>query len=180
MDKKVLVVVLVISVAINLATVFTLGYFWLTRPPAGQEFPSGPQPMAPEWRNTRIVRELGLSEKQIEKIKKENEEMRETMLPLRQELFMKRQELMSMLREERIDREKTDTLIEQIARLQVKHDAQVFERLARIKTILTQEQQERLGGLLHQLLMKGSPDEPQPVPMRRHGVRKLPRVEEGR
>lgn len=180
MDKRVLVVLLVISVAINLATVFTLGYFWLTRPPAGRGFSPGPQSMTPEWRNTRIVRELGLSEKQIEEIRKQNEEMREMMLPLREELFMKRQDLMSMLREERIDRERADTLIERIACLQVAHDAQVFDCLARIKTILTQEQQERLGGLLHQLLMKGSAHGPQPVPMRRNGFRKLPRVEEGR
>ena len=31
MDKKVLVIVLVISVAINAATLFTFGYFWWTR-----------------------------------------------------------------------------------------------------------------------------------------------------
>lgn len=178
MDRKVLVIVLVISVAVNLATVFTLGYFWVMKPPACPG--PGPETAMPQWQNARIVRDLGLSHEQMERIRMENEEMRGMMQPLRQELFEKRRELMSMLREDSMDRARADTLIERIARLQVEHDAQVFERLARIKAVLTPAQQDRLGGLLHQLLMERCPGEPRPMPMRRIGGPQVPRVDEGR
>ena len=177
MDKKVLVVLLVVSLAVNLATVFTLGYFWLTKPAARPLPCPSPEPAVPEWPNARIVRTLGLSPEQIETIRKENEEMMGRMGPVREELFARRQELMSMLRAENIDRVRVDTLLEQIARLQVEHEAQVFERLARIKVILTPEQQEQLGGLLHRLLMERCPGEPHPL--RRHAAPRSPRVDEG-
>lgn len=181
MDKKVLVVILVISVAINLATVFTLGYFWWTRHNVAEQELLVPRPhMMRDWQHTRMTRELGLSDGQIEEIRKANEEMRTAMQPLREELFKKRQELMLLLRDEDMDKAKVDMLIEQIAELQAKHDAQVFDRLLVMRKILTPEQRQRLGVVMHDLLETGRPPGMPETPMHPHHHFELPRGEEGR
>ena len=181
MDKKVLVVILVISVAINLATVFTLGYFWWTRHAgARQELLVRRPHMMHDWQQTRMVKELGLSDQQSEQVRKANDEMRSVMQPVREELFKKRQELMSLLRGEEIDRAQADMLIEQIAELQARHDAQIFDRLLVMKKILTPEQQQRLGALMHALLESGRPPEMPHAPVHPHRPFELPRGEKGR
>jgi Spy/CpxP family protein refolding chaperone len=181
MDKKVLVVLLIISVAINAATLFTFGYFWWARhTDTGQKVFVRRPYMMHDWHHTRMARELGLSEQQIEEMKKANEEMRIAMQPLREELFRKRQELMSLLRDEEINKAQADILIKQIAELQVKHDAQIFDRLLMMKRILTPEQRERLGILMHALLESGRPPGMPEAPMHPHHHFELPRGEGGR
>jgi Spy/CpxP family protein refolding chaperone len=180
MDKKILVVVLVISVAINLATVFTLGYFWWTRHGVARQDVFIRPNMMHELHQTRMARELNLSDRQIEEMKKVNEEMRLTMQPLREALFKKRQALMSLLRDEDMERAKADVLIEQIARLQAEHDARIFDRILSMKKILTSEQQRRLGSLMHTLLESGRPPDMPHAPVHPHRRFELPRGEKGR
>lgn len=181
MDKKVLVVILVISVAINAATMFTLGYFWWTRHgDVDQKTLVHPPRMMHDWQQTRMAKELGLSHQQIEEMRKANEEMRIAMQPLREELFKKRQELMSLLRDEEMDRAKADLLIEQIAGLQAEHDAQIFDRLLVMKSILTPEQRQRLGTLMHALLESGRPPGMPEAPVHPHHHFELRRGEGGR
>lgn len=181
MDKKVLVIVLVISVVINLATVFTLGYFWWTKHNVARKdvFIHRPD-MMHELHQTRMVRELGLSDSQIEEMRRADEEMRAAMQPLREELFKKRQALMSLLRDDDVDKAKADMLIEQIADLQAKHDAQIFDRLLVMKKILTPEQQRRLGELMHALLESGRPPGMPEAPVHPRHHFELPRGEGGR
>lgn len=181
MDKKVLVVILVISVAINVATMFTFGYFWWTRYIGVDQKVLVRRPqMMHDWQHTRMAKELGLSDQQIEDMRKANEEMRSAMGPLREELFKKRQELMSLLREEDLNRTQADMLIEQIAELQAKHDAQIFDRLLVMKKILTQEQQQKLGALMHTLLEAGRPPGLPHTPAHPHRPFELPRGEKRR
>ncbi len=179
MDKKVLVIILIISVAINLATVFTFGYFWWTRHTIEREFGPGSR-MMHEWQHSRIVRELELSGDQIEEIRKANEEMRSAVRPLREELFKKRQELMSVLREKEPDRALAEVLLNEIAELQAQHEKQIFERLLMMKNILTPQQQEKLGSLLHTLLEEGRPPTMPHKPVLPHRPFRLPRGEKGR
>jgi len=177
-DKKVLVIILVISVAINVATMFTLGYFWWIRHiDAGQKVLVHRPYMMHDWQHTRMAKELDLSDEQIEEMRKANEEMRNAMEPLREELFKKRQELMSMVRDENMDRAKADILIEQIADLQAKHDAQIFDRLLIMKRILTPEQRQRLGALMHDMLESGRPPGVPETPVHPHHHFELPRGE---
>ena len=179
MDKKVLVIILVISVAINLATMFSFGYFWWTSHTQENNFPAPPR-MMPDWQHARMSKELGLSDQQIEQIKEANEAMRSAMQPLREELFEKRQELMSLLREDEMDRARADQLIEQIAELQAEHDAQIFDRLLVLKEILTPEQRQRLGALMHDMLESGRPPGMPEAPIHHHHHFEMPRGEGGR
>jgi Spy/CpxP family protein refolding chaperone len=177
-DKKVLVGILVISVAINLATMFTFGYFWWTRQHYRRDFPSRAH-MMPGWYHSRIAKELGLNTQQIEQMKRATEEMRTVMQPVRQELFEKRQELMALVREQEPDRNRAEALIKEISVLQAQHDEQIFDRMLTVKKILTPDQQKRLGDLLHTLLEAERPPEFPPSD-RPHHPFEVPEVEEGR
>lgn len=156
MDKKVLVIILIISVMINLATMFTVGYFWWTRNALRRDVLLQP-PMMRDWQHTRMAKELCLSENQIDAMKKANEDLLSVMQPLREELFKKRMALMSLLQEKTPDRNRADILIREIGDLQVKHDIMIFERLVTMRDILTPEQQQKLGSLLHAFVEAGRP-----------------------
>ena len=179
MDKKVLVIILIVSVAINLATMFTFGYFWWTRHSSQREYLARPH-VGPDWQHTRFVRELELNDEQIGKMREATEQMRNAMRPLREELFQKRRELMSLLREKEANRDRAEVLLEQIAELQARHDEYIFDRLLMMKSILTPAQQTKLGALLHTLLEEGRPHEMPHRPGLPHRHFELPRGERGR
>ena len=179
MDRKLLVIILIISVAINLATMFTFGYFWWTQHNNRFGVENRP-PIMPRWHDTRIAKELNLSAQQIEEIRRANEEMRAETQTLREELFRKRQDLMALIREEEPQSDRADALIDEIAALQVRHDKQIFDRMLAMKNILSPEQQQKLDALLHTLLEAGRPPEVPPPPDGPRKPFKLPRGEEGR
>lgn len=176
MDKKVLIIILVISVAINAATLFTFGYFWWTRHASveRQELSHRPH-MMHDWQHTRIARTLDLSREQIEEIKKMNEEIRSALWPVREELFKKRQELMSLLREKDPDSMHVDRLLKEIAAMQAEHETKIFYRMLKMREILTPEQREQFGGLLHRFMEQGRPPEPHHMSVPHHRPFESPR-----
>ena len=178
MDKKALVIVLVISVIINLATVFTFGYFWMTRNRLG-EGPVREPHMARDWRDARIVRELCLSRDQMVALRKANEDLRTAMQPLREELFEKRRELMSLLRTAEPDRDRAKALIKEIGELQVNHDMQIFERLLAMRDVLDPDQCQKLGALLHTFLEQERPQMPRFRPQDHRHFQEVPPPEGG-
>lgn len=180
MDKKVLIIILVISVAINAATLFTFGYFWWTRHASVERRELLQRPhMAHDWQHMRIARDLDLSKKQVEEIKRMNEEMRKEMWPMREELFKKRQELMSLLRENGPDSMRVDQLLKEISAMQAEHETKIFYRMLKMREILTPEQREQLGGLLHRFMEEGRPPEPHHMPVPHHRPFESPRGEGG-
>ena len=102
------------------------------------------------------------------------------MWPLREELFEKRRELMSLVREIEPNRNRADALLKEIALLQARHDEYIFDRLLTMKSILTPEQQQKLGALLNTLLEEGRPPEMPHRPGLPHRHFELPRGEKGR
>jgi Spy/CpxP family protein refolding chaperone len=76
-----------------------------------------------------------------------------------------------------MDRAKADVLIEQIADLQAKHDTRIFDRLLVMRKILTPEQRQRLGVLMHALLESGRPPGVPEAPIHPHHHFELPRGE---
>lgn len=180
MDKKLLTIILMISLAINLATMFTFGYFWWAHHNNSRLRLGGRRPMMPEWQHTRIAKELRLSAQQMEEIRRANEEMRAETQTLREELFRKRQDLMALIREKEPQRDHADALIGEIAALQARHDKQIFDRMVAMKNILSPEQQQRLNALLHTLLEAGRPPEVPPPPGGPRNPFELPRGEKGR
>ena len=108
-----------------------------------------------------------------------NDEIRGEMWPMREELFKKRQELMSLLREKQADSMRVERLLKDIAAMQAEHETKVFHRLLKMREILTPEQREQLGGLLHRFMEECRPPEPSHIPVPHHRPFVSPRGEGG-
>lgn len=151
MSRKLLVIILLISVAINLAAVFAIGFYW-------REVRSHKRDIQPrrieriqDWHESPLRRELNLTEDQLKALSKNQQEMRQKMLPYRQELFIKRKELMELLKKTESNKAQADSLFKEIAALQMELETHVFENLWRIRSMLTPEQRERFEALFHEL-----------------------------
>jgi Spy/CpxP family protein refolding chaperone len=177
MSKKAIIVILIISVAINLATVITFVYFWTSR--SRVEAPIGPRPPErfPEWHGGPLEKKLKLNKQQLERIRQVNEEIRVKAQPIHEELFKKRHELMSLIQDKDPDKEKIDALIQDIAMLQAAHDKEICIGLLKIKEVLKPEQRKKLGMLMQALI---NPQGHQPHNNRMPPLPKPPEPYQGR
>ncbi|MGB3340441.1 MAG: Spy/CpxP family protein refolding chaperone [bacterium] len=157
MSKKVILIILIVSVAINFATLCTFGYFWWTRHHQEGPFRFGPPDHIKNWGKSGIVQELGLTQEQIEEIHRMREEMEKDVDSLRMELFKKRRELMNILKQSEVNETKVDSIISKITSLQAKHEKTSFKNFQYIRDILTPEQRGKLGELLHMALEEHKP-----------------------
>ncbi len=165
MSKRILIIILLISVAINLAAVFTIGFYWWEarshkrdmRPPWGVN--------THDWQASPLSDKLDLTEEQIQALNKNQQEMRQKMLPYRQELFAKRKELMELLKETEPNREKADSLFREVVALQMELEGHIFDNLWYVRSILTPTQREKLEALMHELFEARRPPEPPLHPM---------------
>lgn len=150
MSKRVLIVALIISAAINVGAVLTLSYYWLEERSFKRAIPSRSMPEGDRWRRSFLRHKLNLTEEQTNAIDVKHQEMMSSISPLRHELLVRRRELMSLLRETELNKARAGTLLREIASLQTKVDSQVFENLCQIRDILTPEQQKRFFVLLEE------------------------------
>lgn len=143
MSKRSLIIVLVISVAINLAAVLTFGYHWWEARSYRREIAPRWIDRGPDLRRSLLRQKLDLTGEQMDSLNVMHKEMRSKMLSLRKKMFTKREKLMALLRETEPNKSRADTLLGDIASLQTELEAQVFEHLCQMKDILTPEQQKQ-------------------------------------
>jgi Spy/CpxP family protein refolding chaperone len=158
-NRKFILVLLIISIAINLTTVATFVYYWSHERPSVRPIGLRPPDRYPEWHGGRLERELKLNEQQLHEIKKVNDDIREGMEPVHDALVQKRHELMLILLDTQPNIEEADRRIREIAALQAEHDTYMFNAMLRIRQILTPEQENKLGMLINRLI---APDRPAP------------------
>jgi Spy/CpxP family protein refolding chaperone len=168
MSKRVILIILIVSVTINLATVITFMYFLTSEHRIERPIsPRFPDRFHQEHRE-HLAKELDLQQQQLEELKKMQEEIQLSVREVRQELQKKRHALMAMVHDQDIDQEKVEQLITQIAALQAEHDSRIFSGVMKIKEILTKEQQRKLGMLLHGMIEPGAPLQPPHEPGHGH------------
>ncbi len=159
MSRKFLIIALFVSVAINLAAVFTIGsYWWVARSHKRDIIPRWIG-KGQDWHESPLRHKLNLTEEQLEALRKNQQEMRQKMLPYRQELFAKREELMESLKKTEPNREKADSLFREVVSLQMELEAHVFDNLWYVRSILTPEQREKLEVLFHELFETRRPSQ---------------------
>ncbi len=169
MNNKLLIIFLVISVAINLATVFTLGYYWISDSRL-KPLVHGPYGHRAEVRHRFITHGIGLEKAQIEQLNKMREKMAEIMRPVQREIMIRRHELMILLQQPDPDTARAAELLKEIAMLQTEHERKAFEAFMKVKEILTPEQQDKLGAIFNIFIEKCSmpdhecPGNPPPGP----------------
>jgi len=160
--SKTLILLLVFSLAVNLAAVITFSYYWWSEenPTEGQGRGRGWTARDPDMRSDLLRRRLELTEEQAEAVGREREMMMKQMLSIRRQSSEKRRELMGLLEAQELDRGKADSLLEEIAALQVDIEKLTFEHLAKMRELLTPEQQRHLLQMLERRLHTGGAGHP--------------------
>jgi Spy/CpxP family protein refolding chaperone len=172
MKAKILIIILIVSLGINVGTVIRViqhkrymenfdrrDHF--PPPPNGRDH--FPPPSKPDLQNSILSRALKLNDKQINAIEEMHLKTSSKMSPLAQALDLKRKELINLLKEDKLNEVKVDTLFKQISALQSKIEFCLFENMCQMKGILTPAQQQQFFELLQKgLLDKGPPHGPGP------------------
>lgn len=154
MKTKIMVILLVLSLAFNLGIIVTFGYHKLSRRDFRKEFDR-----AGGYRN-RMQKMFNLSEEQVRFMEQDREEAQKEIKPIMDELQKKRAELFALLNADNIDNTKVEKLINDIALLQVKIEKNVVSHLIKVRKNLTPEQQEKFKAIIPKGFMKMPPEEP--------------------
>ena len=176
MSKRFLLIALIISFALNLATVATFGYLrWNVHRHRVRVRHGAPLWMNKsfDWDRGHLREKLNLSDEQIEELNAKHEEIRLRTQPLLEELFVKREGLIELLKDAKPDSVTADSLICDIVTLQTELELNIFRHMQKTKEILTTEQQE----LFMELIEKQMPPPgigPGPPPRGKHNYKRLP------
>jgi len=170
MNKKILIIALIISVAINLAAVGTFCYFRWVGHGRFSRMPGNMPPWIAEgfdWNKSYLKNKLDLTEEQIEKLNTGQEAMRTKALPYMKELFDMQNEFISMMKDDEPDSVRADSIFKEIVSVQIALETQVFKHMQKMREIFTSEQRQILMKLFEKH-MPSPPFEPRMLHERRH------------
>jgi Spy/CpxP family protein refolding chaperone len=145
MKNKWLILILIFSVAVNVAALFTIGvqwsrHFWRQHPLA--------KPPFSEQHRELLRRKLNLTEDQYQQVKEAHDAFNAEMETMHSSLRAKREALFRQLRAPDPDLAEIDTLLVEMATLQADIERKVVDNLLSMKNVLTPEQRERFLSLI--------------------------------
>lgn len=173
-SNKVLIIICIVSVAINLATVVTLGFKWFSGSRDREPFRHRPIERRVMMHHEVFARELGLTNEQIAQLGAIRKEIGDVMQPVQHEIMLRRNALMDLLKQPNPDTMKAAELISEISALQAEHERRSFQGFLKIRSILTPEQQGKMEAILNIFIEQcpmmdrpcPAPPEPPPGPRR--------------
>lgn len=131
---------------VNLSALATLGYYRFV--PA--------KVATPVWCQSGeeyLYHQLGLSGAQIEQMKMIKASFQVQADGISQQLFLRRSELVSLLKTPAVDSQRISQLLHEIGKLQTELQQQVIRTVLKQKAILTPEQQDQFFSLISQRLI---------------------------
>jgi Spy/CpxP family protein refolding chaperone len=151
MSKKLLVTLLVVSVAVNLLAVFALGAYFRqsTRPP---------KPPTQEERALALdqLRErFGLTEAQMETMRVLHKYRHDNVRPVRDRLEAMQTEMLQLLQAPELDRPRVDSLLGAMTAARDSMEQMALDVMLRMRGVLTTEQMARLPELFGDLQRAG-------------------------
>jgi len=165
-----------------LLTVFflTAGGAWAQEPPGpGGPHGPGPMPHGQWWKNSEVVKDLGLTEAQVSQIEAAFFEHRRSLIDLRAELEHKELDLQTLMDADRPDTAKVSGQIDAVLAARNKLEKSNAMMLLKIRQVLSVEQWKKLQAR-HQLMraremrMRGMGMRPGPEPRHPGAVRRQP------
>jgi Spy/CpxP family protein refolding chaperone len=140
MKKNALYLVLIFSVAINIAVAGTLAFhYWRGNGMVGAGLLCGQKPVG------RFMREnLHLDGEEISHLQILFSRNREELLHLRDQVSQERQMLFDLLDHPRVDQSRVDQQIERISALQAKMQKIIINQIINMKSCLPEEKQQKL------------------------------------
>ncbi len=153
MNKKLVLILLAVSLAFNLAVVLTFGHHWIMK----RYFERGHGPHM--FFQNKLKKMLDLTDQQVAQMEKDHQEMKKTMDPLREELQKKREELFTLVDTDPVDEKKVDELINDISLSQAKIEKAIISRSINMRKDMTPEQQKKFKEFIHKNFKNGPPQD---------------------
>jgi len=147
MNKKALIFVLVLSLAINASILGTIGYNYYRNT---FQAPTAPCPLSPNHQH--LYQELGLSTIQLSKMEPLGRKFHERLADLGSAMKGKNSRLVELLGQKNIDPGQVEELRREMAGIQEEIQREVIAHILESKTILDPKQQERFFDLIRQSL----------------------------
>lgn len=138
MKRKIITVLLILSLGINLGVLVAFGHHWLLK----REFKKWPQGSI--WHRKKMQRVLNLNEEQVKLLEQNRLEMQKAITPIREELQKKRADLFALLDAQVINDAQVDKLINDISIKQMEIEKRVVEHLLKVRKNLTPKQWQKL------------------------------------
>ena len=139
MRKRWLILALVFSVMVNVATIGTIGFHWW-KVRSVDHLPPPP----PELMLRPLRRPLDLTPDQMQELGAQRRRISEEIRGIRKDLFESRARLMELLRSPDPDSMAVEEILQEIASAQVALERKVIHNILRMKRTLTPEQREKL------------------------------------
>jgi Spy/CpxP family protein refolding chaperone len=137
MKSKIIILLLIISFGINIGLIVRLAW----QRPVLRRF--GERDIRQGWRRDGLRHRLDLNENQLKAIEAMHESTFVKMNVIRETLDLKRAALINILKEPQPDSSRIQTIIKEIANLQIQIELGFTKNLLAMKKVLTPEQQEQ-------------------------------------
>ncbi len=147
MKNSTLKFLLLISVILNVAILGTIGYsYYMNSFHKSLSFGPG--------RRTFLVKELSLNPEQANTLIKDEQSFHDDIDKMRQQIFIKRLELLDLMKSEKPDTKKIDQTISDIGKMQEDIQKKIVAHIIEVKTILNKDQQKKFFGLIKTIITK--------------------------
>jgi Spy/CpxP family protein refolding chaperone len=148
MKEKLIIFSLIFSLTINVAALITMGYFW------GKDYTSKKEISTADG-SSPLISGLSLDTRQRGKMQKLRQSFQEETSPMRNSLITKREELVTLLNAEKLDRSAIGQKLKEINEVQYQIQEAVVDNLLEEKTYLNPRQQKRYGEFICSELCQG-------------------------
>ena len=148
MKDKLIIFILIFSLTINIAALITMCYFW------GKDYTSKKDISTADG-SSPLMSGLSLDTRQRGKMRSLRKSFQEETSPMRNSLITKREELVTLLNAETLDRSAVEKKLKEINELQYQIQEAVIDNLLEEKTYLNPRQQKRYGEFICSELCQG-------------------------
>ena len=148
MREKLIIFILIFSLTVNVAALITMGYFWKkdNTVKQGTSRIDGPP---------QLISDLSLDTRQRGKMRSLRQSFQEETSPMRNTLITRRDELVTLLNSETLDRSAIEQKLQEINEVQYQIQEAVIDNLLEEKASLNPRQQKRYGEFICSELCQG-------------------------
>lgn len=157
MKSKILIILLIISLAVNAGIIASMAFHAnaIRRFVRGEPFEMKHNPIV-----RSIERKMGLSKIQTDEVNKIMSQAMEEVKPLRQQIMEKRKELIPVLTSDKIDKGREKKLLDEIFVLQRQVEEKTIDNMAMIRQKMTPEQKQKMDKFVEKRMDMFSPPPP--------------------
>jgi len=158
MEKKWIVLLIIISLSFNIGTVSIVSYHMMMRKRLAEEMGS-----PGDMRSNFMQKKLGISKEQTQQIDSIFSETQKNILPFRKQIDEKKKEMFTMVKNGKIDEGKKEKLLAEISGLQMQIERKMLDSIIETRSKMTSEQREKFDKFFNNPQPRFSEERP-PVP----------------